>query len=226
MSESHALPIGPIIGRLVAAALALSALFFGTAGTLVYWEAWVYLVVLFLPTGLVLVYLARSNPALLERRLRKRERRTRQKAALTLAMVVILLAFVLPGLDRRFGWSDLPRAVVLFADLVFLMGYGLFFLVLRENSFASRVVEVEAGQQVVTTGPYRVVRHPMYVAIIVVYLASPLALGSIYGVAPALLLPLILVVRILDEERLLTRDLPGYREYQSTTKARLLPGIW
>src|SRR3990172_2220588 len=203
MSESHALPIGPIISRLVAAALALSALFFGTAGTLVYWEAWVYLVVLFLPTGLVLVYLARSNPALLERRLRKRERRTRQKAALTLAMVIIL-----------------------FADLVFLMGYGLFFLVLRENSFASRVVEVEAGQQVVTTGPYRVVRHPMYVAIIVVYLASPLALGSIYAVAPALLLPLILVVRILDEERLLTRDLPGYREYRSTTRARLLPGIW
>jgi protein-S-isoprenylcysteine O-methyltransferase Ste14 len=213
-------------GRLAGAALALAALFFGTAGTLYYWEAWVYLVVLFLPTGLILVYLARNDPALLERRLRKRESRARQQVALTLAMLVILLAFVLPGLDRRFGWSNVSPGVVLLADVVFLMGYGQFFLVLRENSFASRVVEVEAGQVVVTTGPYRVVRHPMYVAIIVVVLASPLALGSIWAVLPALLLPFVLVARIRDEERLLTDSLPGYREYQSTTKCRLIPGIW
>ena len=226
MSERRAFPMSSFAGRLAGAALGLAALFFGTAGTLYYWEAWVYLVVLFLPTGLILVYLARNDPALLERRLRKRESRARQQVALTVAMLVILLAFVLPGLDRRFGWSNVSPVVVLLADVVFLMGYGQFFLVLRENSFASRVVEVEAGQKVVTTGPYRVVRHPMYVAIIVVYLASPLALGSIWAVLPALLLPIVLVERIRDEERLLTDSLPGYKEYQSTTKYRIIPGLW
>lgn len=218
--------IGAIVVRMVAAVLALAGLFFGTAGTFDYWEAWIYLIVVFVPTCLVLLFLARRDPALLERRLRRTERRSAQRTALSLSTLVILLAFVLPGLDRRFGWSSVPAPAVIAADGVFLVGYGLFFLVLRENSFASRVVEIQAGQRVVATGPYRWVRHPMYLAVLVTYIASPLALASIWALLPALFLPIILAGRIRDEERLLESELEGYREYQAKTRYRLFPGVW
>jgi protein-S-isoprenylcysteine O-methyltransferase Ste14 len=204
----------------------LAALFFGTAGTLDYWEAWLYLVILFTPVLLAMVYLLRRDPDLLERRLRSRERRDRQTLIVTLVALVMALAFVSPGLDQRFGWSNVPPAVVIGADVVVLLGYALFFRVLRENSYAGRTVAVDAGQLVVTTGPYRVVRHPMYVAVLVMYIASPLALGSYWAVLPALLLPIFIVARIRDEERMLAESLPGYGEFQAQTRNRLIPGIW
>jgi protein-S-isoprenylcysteine O-methyltransferase Ste14 len=218
--------LGRVLVRFGGGGLALAALFFGTAGTLHYWQAWLYLAVLFIPMTFVLVYLLRRDPDLLERRIRAHEPRSRQRAVVSVASIIILLAFVLPGLDQRFGWSEVSVPMVAAADLFVLVGYGSFFLVLRENSYAARTVEVEAGQQVVTTGPYRVVRHPMYLAITVMYLASPLALGSAWAILPALLLPFMLAARICDEERLLTDNLPGYREYQAATKYRLAPGIW
>ena len=226
MSESQPGLLRRVVVRLAGVALALAALFLGTAGTLDYWQAWLYLAALFIPAALVLAYLARRDPALLERRVRARAPRAGQQLIVFLASLIIVLAFVIPGLDRRFGWSNVSPAVVVAADLVVLLGYGVFFLMLRENSYASRVVEVEAGQRVVTTGPYAIVRHPMYVAVTIVYIASPLALGSAWAVLPALLLPIVIVARIRDEERLLARDLLGYREYQSTTKYRLVPRIW
>jgi protein-S-isoprenylcysteine O-methyltransferase Ste14 len=182
--------------------------------------------VLFLPISFVLVYLLRRDPGLLERRLRTRESQARQQTIVRASSLIFLLAFVLPGLDHRLGWSFVPAAVVIAADLAVLVGYGMFFLVLHENSFAARTVAVEAGQRVVTTGPYRVVRHPMYVAVIVMYVASPLALGSVIAVLPVLLLPFVIVLRIRDEERMLEDGLPGYREYRTQTKNRLIPGIW
>lgn len=201
-------------------------MFFGTAGTLRYWQAWLYLAVLFIPMTFVLVYLLRRDPGLMERRIRGREPRAGQRAVVSVASVIILPAFVVPGLDQRFGWSEVPPAVVVVADLLVLLGYGLFFLVLRENSYAARTVTVEAGQQVVTTGPYGAVRHPMYVAVVVMLLASPPALGSAWAMLPALLLPLVIVLRIRDEERMLADGLPGYRRYRTQTKYRLIPGIW
>jgi protein-S-isoprenylcysteine O-methyltransferase Ste14 len=215
-----------VLVRFGAGALILAALFFGTAGTLDYWQAWVYQAVLFTPMTLVLVYLLRRDPELLERRIHSREPIAAQQAIVVVASLITLLAVVFPGLDRRFGWSNLPSAVVIAADGILLLGYGLFFLVLRENSYASRTVQVMAGQRVVTSGPYRVVRYPVYLTVMVMYIASPLALGSVWALLPALLLPIFLVARIRNEERLLTDDLPGYREYQSTTEYRLVPGIW
>lgn len=207
-------------------ALICAALFFGTAGTLDYWQAWLYLAVLFLPITFVLVYLLRRDPDLLERRLRTRETQARQQTIVRASSLIFLMAFVLPGFDRRFGWSSVSAPIVVAADLVVLLGYRLFFLVLRENSFAARTVAVETGQRVVTTGPYRVVRHPMYVAVLAMCIASPLALGSAWAVLPALLLPFVMVLRIQDEERMLEDGLLGYREYRTQTKYRLIPGIW
>jgi protein-S-isoprenylcysteine O-methyltransferase Ste14 len=173
-----------------------------------------------------MVYFLRTDPGFLERRIRSREVRAKQRAIISGATLVLLLAFILPGLDFRFGWSNVPVAAVVAADGIVLLGYGLFLLVMRENRYASRTVEVETGQSVISSGPYRYVRHPMYLAAIVMYLASPLALGSYWAVLPALLLPIVLVARVLDEERLLSDELPGYRQYQSTTRYRLVPGIW
>jgi protein-S-isoprenylcysteine O-methyltransferase Ste14 len=207
-------------------ALGLALLLFGTAGTIAYWEAWLYLAVLFIPIFVVLVYLTLRDPDLLRRRLQSREARPAQRRIIGGAAYVILLALVIPGFDHRFGWSDLPPAVVLAADGIVLLGYLLFIRVLRENSYAARTITVEAGQQVITTGPYRRIRHPMYSAILLIYLATPLALGSIWGVLPALLLPWILAQRATDEERLLAEELPGYRDYLAITKYRFVPGIW
>ncbi len=175
---------------------------------------------------LVLIYLLRRDPALLERRMRARESRERQQIIVGLAIVVILLAIVIPGLDRRFGWSNLPGWVPILADAVILVSYGLFLLVLRVNSYAARTVAVEAEQRVVAEGPYRWVRHPMYVAVLAIYILSPVALGSAWGVLPALLLPPLIVGRIRDEEQMLAQDLPGYREYMTKTRFRLIPGVW
>lgn len=207
-------------------ALVLGALFFGTAGTFAYWQAWLYLAVLFVPATFVLVYLMRRDPALLERRMRGREPLRTQRTIIGLSSAVLLLAFVLPGLDRRFGWSSVPSAVVIVADVLHLLGYLLFFLVLRENRHAARTVEVEEGQEVITTGPYRTVRHPMYVAVLLMYGCAPLALGSWWALVPTLALPFTLVARIRSEERLLEEELAGYREYMRKTRWRMIPGLW
>jgi protein-S-isoprenylcysteine O-methyltransferase Ste14 len=212
--------------RLVAGLLILPALLFLPAGTVAYWEAWAYLAVLFLPITVVFVYLLVNDPELLDRRLRGKEKDARQSLLIKLGSVCCAISFLLPGLDRRFGWSHVPVAAVVAADVLVLLGYGLFALVLRENSYASRVVEVEQGQRVVTTGPYAIVRHPMYLAALVMFLFTPLALGSWWAVIPALPLVAVLVARIRNEEQLLAKELEGYQEYVRNTRYRLIPGVW
>jgi protein-S-isoprenylcysteine O-methyltransferase Ste14 len=204
----------------------LAAILFIPAGTLAYWEAWIYLGVLLIPFAFVLGYFLKNNPRFLERRMQMRERERAQRRIIGLSLLWFILAFVLPGLDRRFGWSDVPAPVVLAADLLVLLGYGLIVLVFRENQYASRTVQVEQGQQVISSGPYALVRHPMYLGAIVMYLASPVALGSWWALIPALAIVPILVARIVNEEKVLERDLPGYREYEQRTRRRLVPGIW
>jgi protein-S-isoprenylcysteine O-methyltransferase Ste14 len=212
--------------RLVLGIVIVGALLFVPAGTLDYPEAWTFLVLLFVPVTLVFGYLLAWDPALLERRMRTGEKEPEQGVVVKIGSVCYLLTCVVPGIDHRFAWSHVPAVAVMLADVVFLLGYLLFVLVLRANSYASRVVEVERGQQVATTGPYAVVRHPMYVAVLLMFLASPVALGSWWALIPAMPLIGVMVIRIRDEERLLVRDLPGYREYMLTTTYRLLPGIW
>jgi protein-S-isoprenylcysteine O-methyltransferase Ste14 len=204
----------------------LGAILFIPAGTLAYWEAWVYLAVLLIPFACVVGYFLATNPGFLERRMQTREREPAQRRIIGLSFFWFALTFILPGLDRRFGWSDVPVPVVLAADLVVLLGYGFIVLVFRENQFAGRTVRVEEGQQVITTGPYALVRHPMYLGTLLMYLASPIALGSYWALIPALLIVPILVARIANEEQVLVRDLPGYAEYRLRTRFRLVPGIW
>jgi protein-S-isoprenylcysteine O-methyltransferase Ste14 len=215
-----------VLIRYFEALVALAAMFFLTAGTFAYWEAWLYLAILFIPMAFVMAYLLRNDPELLERRMRFREREKTQRRLIGFSWLWFLLAFLLPGLDQRFGWSDVPLGVVFAAAGLVLVGYGMVFWVFRENRYASRVVEVAQGQQVIDTGPYAIVRHPMYIGSIVLYIFSPLALGSWWAMIPALPIIPILVVRLLDEEKVLVKELPGYDIYRQKVRYRLLPGVW
>ncbi len=208
------------------AVVALGAIFFAPAGTFDYWQAWAYLSAVLIPMFFVMVYMLRRSPELLARRLQMRERERTQQGVIRFGILFLLAAFLVPGLDRRYGWSQMPWWVAVAADLLVLLGYAMIFRVFRENQYTSRTVQVEQGQQVISTGPYAVVRHPMYVGILVFYLASPIALGSWWAFLPAAVIVPILVVRILNEEQVLERDLPGYREYKQKTLYRLLPGVW
>jgi protein-S-isoprenylcysteine O-methyltransferase Ste14 len=202
------------------------AMFFLPAGTLSYWEAWVYLAVLFVPMVLALVYFLIFSPALLERRMRMREKEAEQQLIVKLASIVILLVYLLPGFDHRFHWSSVPIWLVAIADILVLSGYALMVLVMRENPYAGRTIEVEPDQTVVTTGPYAFVRHPMYLGVLLLYVFSPLALGSYWSMIPALFLMGLLIARITNEERVLLKELNGYREYTEKVRWYLIPGIW
>ena len=215
-----------VLTRLLLFIPIMGAVFFLPAGTLRYWEAWVYMAILLIPMTFVMIYLMRNDPELLERRMRMREKQKEQKTIIKVSFLWFLLAFVLPGFDHRFGWSDVPVWAVILADVLVLIGYFTFLLVMRENRYLSRIVEVAQGQQVISSGPYAVVRHPMYVGVTVMYLASPVALGSWWALLPALLIVPILVARILNEEQVLAQELPGYTEYMQKTRYRLLPGLW
>jgi protein-S-isoprenylcysteine O-methyltransferase Ste14 len=199
---------------------------FFPAGTLRFWEAWLYMALLFVPMAVVGLVLLIKDPELLERRMRTREREARQRKAIAASSLLLLAVYLIPGLDRRYDWSTVPPALVLVADILVLLGYLLFVLTIRENRYASRVVEVEDNQVVVTTGPYSLVRHPMYLAVSVMFGLTPLALGSYWALIPAALLPAVLASRIGNEERLLRRNLTGYQEYCRKVRYRLLPFIW
>ena len=224
----------PFKGRLAAKALVrllsgfivLSTTLFLPAGTTHFWQAWAYMAVVFLPMSAVFLYLLVADPELLARRIKSQEHDPKQKRIIALGTFLCLLTFVIPGIDRRFEWSNIPLFVCVSALFLVLVGYFLFVLVLRENRFASRIIEVNPAQNVITTGPYAVVRHPMYFATIVMLLSTPLALGSWWALIPASFMIPVLVVRIIFEEAFLSKELPGYCEYSMTTKYRLLPGIW
>jgi len=212
--------------RVVLVFVGMGLMFFLPAGTFRYWQAWVYTSILFIPMLFVMACFFRKDPEFLERRIRMKEKEREQKAIIRWGSIVILTALVLPGFDRRFGWSSVPLAVVLIADFLVLAGYGLCILVFKENRYASRVVEVTAEQSVIATGPYSHIRHPMYLAVLIMYILSPLALGSYWAVLPALLLIFVLIARIKNEEKVLTQELEGYREYVQRVRYRLIPGIW
>ncbi len=196
------------------------------AGTWSYWQGWLYLVTLLLPMLGSTVYLFRNDPALLERRMRMREKESAQQKIIGFLGIYFLLAFTLPGFDVRLGWSNVPAWASILADGLVFAGYMITFWVLTVNSFLSRTVEVEAEQKVVSTGPYAIVRHPMYFGVALLYIASPLALGSYWAILPALMIIPLLGARIRNEEEVLLRELAGYAEYRQKVKYRLVPGIW
>ena len=214
------------IARFVSGIVVIGACLFWPAGTLNYWQAWTWLAALFIPMGVSLAYLIHRDPALLERRTRTNETRPEQRLIIAASTLYFLVIFLLPGFDKRYGWSQVPVWLVLLADLVVVAGYGLYILVLQTNSYASRVIEVEQGQKVISTGPYALVRHPMYLAMILLMSATPLALGSFWAFLPSLGLIPLLAIRAKDEEKLLMKELTGYREYTQKTRYRLFPGLW
>jgi protein-S-isoprenylcysteine O-methyltransferase Ste14 len=159
--------------------------------------------------------------------MRTREREKPQTLMVKLSLIWFVLTFVIPGLDHRFGWSDVPTEVVIASDVLVFLGYLMIMMVFRENSYASRVVEVTEGQKVIDSGPYAVVRHPMYLGSIVLYTFTPLALGSYWALLPVcLIIPILTILRIPNEEEVLKRELPGYEEYMQRVKYRILPGVW
>lgn len=212
--------------RFVAAFVVLPAVIVAPAGTWGWPEAWIWFGILLASTLGLVGWIYRRDPAVLERRLALREPETRQRWIVAVSGLAGIATFVLPGLDRRFGWSEVPWALVLAGDAVLVGAFLLFAVVLRTNAWAGRTVRVEAGQRVIDVGPYAWVRHPMYVSSLLVFFATPVALGSWWGLVPALLTLPSFVARILAEEDTLLRELPGYADYRKKVPWRLIPWIW
>lgn len=204
----------------------IGLMFFLPAGTLKYWQGWVYMIVIAIPMIFFGVYMFKHDPKLLERRMRIKEKREKQKLIVKLGILPFLFVFIVPGFDRRFGWSEVSLPITILGLALVLLSYLMTLYVFKTNSFASRVVEVEKEQKVITTGPYALVRHPMYSSMIIFYLFTPLALGSYWAVVPALSIIPVLVARIGDEEKELLDNLEGYREYSQKVKHRLIPSVW
>ena len=212
--------------KLIFGIVLIGLLLFLPAWTFNYFGAWLFLGVLLIPVMIMGVVLFIKAPALLEKRLQNKEKETAQKGIIALSGLMFIGGFVLSALDFRFGWSYVPMWLTITAALIFLVGYGMFAEVTRENAYLSRTVEVQEGQKVVSTGLYGVVRHPMYLATLLMFLPIPLILQSLWGLIPFALYPVIIVVRILNEEKVLTDGLDGYAEYKKQVKYRLIPFIW
>jgi len=201
-------------------------LLFVPAGTLDYAGAWAFLALLFIPMLALGIWLYVKHPSLLEKRLENRETQTAQKAAVGLSGLLFILGFVLCGLDHRFGWTHVPLWLRVMAAVVQLLGYAAYAEVMRENAWLSRTVHVQEGQQVVSSGLYGVVRHPMYTATVFLFLSIPLVLGSWVGFAAFVPFVPVLMMRAVKEEQLLVKELNGYEAYQRKVKWRLIPWVW
>jgi protein-S-isoprenylcysteine O-methyltransferase Ste14 len=204
----------------------VALMLFLPAGDFVYPNAWLFMALLFVPMLILGVWLYVANPALLASRLKNKEQRMEQKHVVALSGIIFISVFVLCGLDYRYDWSQVPRWIICVASVLLRVGYAMYAEVMRENTYLSRTIEVQEGQQLIDTGMYAVVRHPMYSATIIMYMAIPLVLGSLWALILMLFYPLVIVIRIQNEEQLLVQELPGYREYQKRVKYKIIPGIW
>lgn len=206
--------------------LITGAMLFVPAGTLAYRGAWLFIALLFAPILVMGVVLMIKNPELLRKRLEMKEREKEQKGVVALSGLLLVASFIVAGLDYRLGWSHVSNIIVSIASVVLLVGYALYSEVLRENVYLSRVVEVQEGQRVIDTGLYGIVRHPMYFAVTLLYLAIPLVLGSWWAllvISPCILL---LAARIKNEEQVLHQGLPGYTDYTKRVRYRMIPWVW
>jgi protein-S-isoprenylcysteine O-methyltransferase Ste14 len=214
---------------LVALIVVMGALIFIPAGTLDFWQAWLFLACYFAASLVVSAWLFRNDPALMERRMRGgpfAEGERNQKVIMTITSLGFLALLVVPGLDHRFGWSHMSGAVAVLGDLLLLAGWFGILAVFRANTYAAATIQVADGQIVISTGPYAIVRHPMYAAALLMLLGIPVSLGSWWGVLVlAAILPA-LAWRLIDEERVLIRDLQGYAEYRAKVPWRLVPYVW
>ena len=206
--------------------LLVGLLIFLPAGTLQYTYGWLFVGLLFVPMLIAGFVMLAKCPELLKKRLDAKEKQGTQKGVVALSGLMFIAGFVVAGLDFRYGWSAMPTWVVITASVLFLVSYALYAEVMRENAYLSRTIKVEEGQSVVDTGMYGIVRHPMYAVTILLFLMIPLVLGSWYALIAFAFYPAVIIVRLTDEEELLTKELPGYAEYKQKVKYRIIPFIW
>ncbi len=214
------------IAKFACGLLLVGLLIFLPAGTLGYTYGWLLIGLLFVPmliAGFVMLF---KSPDFLKKRLDAKEKQGKQKGVVAFSGLMFIAGFVVAGLDYRFGWSDMPTWVTIAASILFLTAYALYAEVMRENAYLSRTIKVEEGQTVVDTGLYGIVRHPMYAVTILLFLMMPMVLGSWYALIAFAFYPVIIIVRLMDEEDLLTRELPGYEAYKQKVKYRIIPFIW
>jgi protein-S-isoprenylcysteine O-methyltransferase Ste14 len=220
-----------VIVQCLLTAVVTGWMLFLPAGTWKFWQGWIFLGFLLIPMMAASIYFTERDPQLVERRLQKKEKVGEQKLIMNFAKLIFLAVFLIPGFDFRFGWSRrtfgaVPVWLMILSGTLALAGYLMTYWVMSANSYASRIIQVEKGQPVISIGPYRIVRHPMYLGGIISILFTPLALGSYWAVpAFALLIPVI-VLRILNEEKILRKELAGYSEYCQSTRSRLIPRVW
>lgn len=212
--------------KFVLGAVVIGILIFLPAGTFDYWNAWLFMGILFIPMFFAGVVMMIKNPELLKKRLKAKEQQSEQKLVIKLSGLMFVMGFVIAGLNFRFQWVILPDWVLWVGAIIFLLSYLLYAEVLRENTYLSRTVEVQNGQKVIDTGLYGIVRHPMYSATIILFLSMPLVLGSIISFAIFLTYPMIIAKRIRNEEAVLEKDLDGYIEYKRKVKYKIIPFIW
>jgi protein-S-isoprenylcysteine O-methyltransferase Ste14 len=209
--------------------LVMGGFIFIPAGTLDYWQAWLFLACYFAASLVVSLWLARHDPALLQRRMRGgpfAEGGLSQKLIMTLISAGFVALLAVPGLDRRNGWSNMPGAIAILGEALLLAGWAGILLVFRANSFAAATIQIASDQRVISTGPYSVVRHPMYAAALLMFLGIPVSLGSWWGILVLLAIVPALAWRLVDEERMLLRDLNGYADYRRKVRWRLIPLLW
>jgi protein-S-isoprenylcysteine O-methyltransferase Ste14 len=209
-----------------AAFLFLGLVLFLPAGTIRFINGWIYIAALMVPMTTFMIWLIIKDPELLQKRLNMKERRDAQKKYVWVSILFFVAAFVTPGLDFRFGWSDVPAWLTIVSLVLLITGYAGFIVVMLQNRYASRVIEIQENQKVIDTGLYSIVRHPMYLSAIVLYMSSPLVLGSFYGLIPMAFLPFLLAFRTLNEEEMLKKDLSGYVEYMEKVRYRMIPLVW
>ena len=206
--------------------ISLGLLILLPAGTFDYWQVYVYFGILVVPMTFVVLYFLKKDPKLLERRTRAKEKEKQQILISILSALVFLAGFIIPGLDHRFTWSTVPIYITISADIIILLGYLIIFFVFKQNSYAANIIEVNENQKIISTGFYGIIRHPMYIGVLIMFIPTPIALGSYWGLIPFALLPVSLILRILNEEKVLSENLKGYKEYCQKTRYRLIPFIW
>lgn len=212
--------------KFTAGLILVGLLLFLPAFTFNYPGAWLFIGLLFIPMLIMGIVMLIKAPKLLEKRLNNKEKEKTQQGVIALSGLIFPIGFILSALDFRFAWSKVPTWLVILASILFLIGYVMYAEVMRENAYLSRTVEVQEDQKVISTALYGVVRHPMYLATLFMFLPLPLILGSLFGLIPFAIYPIIIVIRIVNEEKVLTEGLAGYAEYKNKVKYRLIPFIW
>ena len=214
------------ISKYLLGVILVGTILFLPACSFSYWNAWLFMGILFVPMFIAGIVMLGKNPELLQKRLNAKEKEAEQKSVVASSGLMFLASFIVAGLDWRFGWTNMPNWMVWAATGLFLLSYVLYAEVLRENTYLSRTIEVQENQKVIDTGLYGIVRHPMYMATIVLFLSMPLVLGSLYSFIIMLAYIPIIAKRIRNEEKVLEESLPGYKEYKQKVKYKVIPFIW